>query len=133
MLRRAVQSVADRHIVRGDRLRNRPRGITHLEEPARHLRSRADLRECAEAVEVEIDLPGLLRGGGRLVHISEIFAGDAQLLHHGIQSRPVQSETRGGGGDHPAALLQHADNMIPLHLLEGGAPGGLRGVFSDLG
>ena len=52
---------------------------------------------------------------------SKFFAGDAELLHHGVEGGTVQSETGGGRGDHTVALAEHFDNMIPLDLLEGGS------------
>ena len=79
-------------------------------------------------------------GGGTSDHLrsndearSEVLAGDAELSHHGVQCRPVQSETGGGSRDHPAAFPQHSHNMIPLDLLERGAGSGVRGILPYFG
>ena len=77
----------------------------------------------------------LLRGQVQLWHRGmalEILARDAELAHHGVQGGPVQSETGGGRGDHPAALPKHADDMLPLHLLERGAAGDFRRILPSI-
>src|ERR1039458_5883703 len=63
----------------------------------------------------------------------EILARDAKLSHDGVQGGPVQSETGGRGADHTAALAKHADDMIPLHLLERRGAGGFLGIVPYFG
>ena len=45
----------------------------------------------------------------------------------------MQSEAGGGRGDHAAALPKHADDVLPLHLLERGAAAGFRRVSAYFG
>ena len=80
-----------------------------------------------------------MRGSGqqrrpwaRATH-SEIVARDAELSHHGVESGPVEPQTRGGRGDHPAAVPQHPHHMLPLHLLERGAAGGFQRILLYFG
>ena len=53
--RRAVDGIADGHIVRRDGLRDGPRSAAHLKEPAHHFLTRTNLRESAVEAGIEID------------------------------------------------------------------------------
>jgi len=76
--RLAVDSVAEDHVVRRDRLGDRSRGSARLEELARHLLAGADFRERSVLRHVEIYRKRLLIGGQEfllLVHPGTLAAG----------------------------------------------------------
>ncbi len=57
-----VDRVADLHVVRGDRFRDRPRPSPHAEEPPHHFLARADLGEGAVFFCIQVDLERFLAG-----------------------------------------------------------------------
>jgi hypothetical protein len=59
---RAVNRVADGHVVGGNGFRNRAGRLADVEEPARDFLTRADLGERAVFFRVEVDLERLLAG-----------------------------------------------------------------------
>ena len=63
----------------------------------------------------------------------EIVAGNAQPSHHGVQRGSGHSEAGSCGANHTAALPKHTNDMVALHLLERGAPGGFHGIFPYFG
>ena len=70
---------------------------------------------------------GLANGGFRMDRLRrtsgrlQIAAGDAELLHHGVQGGPRHAQTSGRGADHAAGLAEDAQDVIPLHFFERGA------------
>ena len=78
----AVDRVADRHVVGGDALRDRPGGATHAEEPAHDLLAGADLGKGAVAARVEVDREGLL------MHVGCHGESSDTMLGLGCSGRP---------------------------------------------
>lgn len=64
-LGRAVDRVADGHVIGRDALGDRARGAAYKEEPARHLLSGADLGDGAVLALVEVERQGFLPRAGR--------------------------------------------------------------------
>src|SRR5262245_291368 len=60
----SIHRVAHRGVVCRDGLRHRSRGAADAKEPPRHFLTGTDLREGAVPRGVDVDLQGLLRGGG---------------------------------------------------------------------
>ena len=83
----AVDSIADRHVVGGDRLGNGPRGATDPEEPSGHLLTGADLGHGPVPARIEIDTQRLLMRVHRLL-----------AVEHG-RHRPLPPPDRIGSGD----------------------------------
>jgi hypothetical protein len=77
---RAVDGVAERHVVGGDGLGHGARRPAHPEEPTGHLLAGADLREHTVLGWVQVDLEGVLVG----------------VEHRGLRSRPGPSGHGGG-------------------------------------
>ncbi len=60
----AVDRVADRHVVGGNRLSDSAGGAPDPEEPANHFLARADFRDRAVPPRIQVDAQGLLVGVG---------------------------------------------------------------------
>ena len=86
-VRLAVDGVADRHVVGGDRLRDRAGRAADPEEPAHHFLARPDLRDRSVPARVEIDAQRLLVRVRLLVADDELGHPSPWLLiRHGCTS-----------------------------------------------
>ena len=83
-----VDRVAEDHVVRRDRLCDRPRGAAGLEELARDLLAGPDLRERPVLEGVQVDRERLLIGGQEFLLF--IHSRDIGLCRTGLQPVPVQ-------------------------------------------
>ena len=54
----------------------------------------------------------------------KVYAGNAELSHHRVEGRPVQSETRRRRRDDSTAFPKYSKYMLPVHLLERRTTGG---------
>ena len=83
----AVDGVADRHVVGGDRLGDGARGAAHPEEPPGHLLAGADFGHRPVPARIQVDPQGLLVGVDRL-HVAEEAA-------HNLPSRVARPRAVG--------------------------------------
>ena len=95
---RAVDGVADSHIIGGNRLGNGARGAADAEKPARDLLSGADFSEGSVLARVQVDLKRLMVGAGNLAFhngriIHEVWD-QTRLKRGGCEWSPCRGASR---------------------------------------
>ena len=61
----------------------------------------------------------------------EVFPGDAEFAHHGVERCAVESEAGRGSGDDAGGFTEDAEDVFAFDLFEGGAALGLRRGIAD--